>query len=454
MLLKEAAARSVTTSAPCARALQGWRPDGAAVLGFVLVSAYVLPARLVLVGLGAAGRPALVLGVALLAWWALTSLLPGRFPPGPQPVRVGVWFFLVTFLISMALGFARALTEAEISSTDRSLLRYLGLVGITLVACDGIRSRARLDSLLRVLLGAGAFMAVVGSLQFLVGVDVTPRLRLPGLTQNGDLIGIAGRGAGFNRVAGTAGHYIEFGVLLALLVPIALHFGLYSRTRLRRATFMACAAFFVLASFYSVSRSAVVGLGVAALFTATGWAWRRKANLAALGVLFIIGVQAVQPGLLGTLRSLFRNIENDPSVEGRTNDYAVISPLIAERPWFGRGPGTYSPEQYVLLDNQWLNWLVTGGVIGVVALLVLFLTGVVLAERTGRWARSEEDRNLGRAIGASLIGAAVISFTFDSFSFTTFAVTVFALIGAAGALWRLADRPVPTDRTSRPGVPE
>lgn len=418
------------------------------------MSAYVLPARLVIAGLGAAGRPPLVLGAALLAWWFLTWLLPGRLPRGGQPIRVAVFLFCLTFLVSYGLGFARGLTDIEVSASDRSLLRYAGLVGITLVACDGIRSRARLDSVLRVLLGAAAFMAAIGSLQFLFGIDLTPRLTLPGLVTNGDLIGIAGRGAGFNRVAGTAGHYIEFGVLLALLTPIALHYGLHSRSSRQRLLYLACAAFFVLASFYSVSRSAVVALAVAAAFTATGWAWRRKANLAALAVVFIVLVQAVQPGLLGTLRSLFRNIENDPSIEGRTNDYAIVGPLIGERLWFGRGPGTYSPEQYVLLDNQWLNWLLTGGVVGVVALLTMFVTGIVLAERTGRWARTDEDRNLGRALGAALISAAVISFTFDSFSFTTFAVTVFALLGFAGALWRLADRPVPTDRRPPTGVPE
>lgn len=453
MSLLASATRGASTREPVARAFQGWRPDAAAAVGFAVTTAYVLPARLVLGGLGAAGRPALLLGAALLAWWGLARLVPGLFVPGRQPLRVAVLVLVLSLMSSALLGFARPMPVEEFSGAVRSLLRWAGLVGLSLVIADGIRTRARLDALLRTLLGAATFMAVIGSLQFLLDLDLTPKIRVPGLVANGDLIGVAGRGVDLSRVAGTAGHYIEFGVLLALMTPLALHYGHYSRTRPRRAYYKALAAFLVLASFYSVSRSAVVALVVAVVFTITGWSWRRKANMAALGLVFLVVVRAVQPGLLGTLRSLFRNIENDPSIEGRTNDYEVVAPLIADRPWFGRGPGTYSPVNYVLLDNQWLNVLITTGVVGVLALAVLLGTAVVLVGRVGRWGVLEEDRNLGRALAAVVVAAGAISLTFDSLSFSTFAVTLFVALGAAAALWRLADRPRPGDRLPVEGVP-
>ena len=39
----------------------------------------------------------------------------------------------------------------------------------------------------------------------------------------------------------------------------------------------------------------------------------------AVGLMAVLMV--VRPGLLGTLRSLFTNLGNDPSIEGRTEDY-------------------------------------------------------------------------------------------------------------------------------------
>lgn len=453
-VIRRAAGRSVSTREPLGEALQGWRPDAATVVGVALLLAYVLPARLVLVGLGAAGRPALVLGAAMLAWWLVARLVPGMFVAGFNPLRVAVAAYVLTFMMSVLVGFARDMPVLEVSGADRSLLRTAGLIGLTLVVCDGVRTRQRLDALLRTYLGAATFMAAVGSLQFLFDFDLAPRLQFPGLTQNGDIIGIAGRGVEISRVAGTAGHYIEFGVLLTLAVPIALHFAFHSHTQGRRNYYRGLSAFLVLASFYSVSRSAVVSIMVAAAFTATGWPWRRKVNMAVLAVIFLVIVRAFQPGLLGTLRSLFNNLENDPSIEGRTKDYEVVAPLILERVWLGRGPGTYSPTNYVLLDNQWLNILITNGVVGVVAFGALLLTAVVLAARVGRWAGNAEDRNLGRAVCASIIAAGAISFTFDSLSFSTFAVTLFVLLGVAGALWRLTDGPGPGDRVPAPGIPE
>ena len=73
------------------------------------------------------------------------------------------------------------------------------------------------------------------------------------------------------------------------------------------------------------------------------------------------------PGLLGTLRSLFLHASSDPSVKGRTNDYTVVFQYVGERPWFGRGPGTFLPGRYILLDNQFLGALVATGVVGVIA---------------------------------------------------------------------------------------
>lgn len=444
---------SLSSRTPVAHAWQDWRPDAAAVVGVLIVSAYVLPARLVLAGLGAAGRPALLLGAALLAWWALSRLVPGSFVSGFTPLHLALCIFMLTYLVSVLLGFARDMPVVEVSGADRALLRTLGLVGITLVVLDGIRTKERLHALMRTYLGAVAFMALVGSLQFLADIDLTRRLRLPGLVANGELIGIAGRGDDLNRVAGTAGHFIEFGVLLALAVPISLHFAFYGRSRTQRRLYLGLSAWFVLASFYSVSRSTVVCLLVVALFTAPGWSWRRKVNMAVVGVIFLIVVRAFQPGLLGTLRSLFRNWEDDPSIEGRTNDYEVVAPLIADRPSFGRGPGTYSPVNYVLLDNQWLNILITNGVVGVIAFAALLVTAVALSARVARWGSTEEDRNLGRAVAASVVGAGVISGTFDSLSFSTFAVTLFLLLGVAGALWRLTGQPRPGGYAPPPGVP-
>ncbi len=420
-----------------------WRPDAAVVAAGALALSFVLPSRQVVAGLGAAGRPSLLLGFAALGWWASSRLVPGASASGRQPLRIVLWLFVITYLASLAAAYARAMPLEEVSGADRSVLRYLGLVGLALLVVDGVTSRARLDAVLQALLAGSTFMALVGALQFLFDINLTRYLRLPGLVANAAQIENGARGADLARVAGTAGHYIEFGVILAMLVTIALHYGLHSTTRGRRRLYMLLTAFLTLSSFYSVSRSAVVALGIALVLAVPGWTLRRKLNAAIVALAFLVVVRAVQPGLLGTLRSLFGNVHDDPSIEGRTKDYEVVAGLIRDRPWLGRGPGTYSPERYVLLDNQWLNQLITNGSIGVLALAAVFVTAFILAKRVGRWGLRAPDRNLGHALAGTIAAAAGVSFFFDSLSFSGFAVVTFVIIGAAGALWRLADEPHP-----------
>lgn len=421
----------------------GWAPDAAAVVGIALALSFLLPARLVVAGLGAAGRPALVLGVAALVWWAVSRLLPGALPERTTPlVRVLLGFGLAT-VVGYGVAFARVLTPDEAVSSDRALLRYLGLLGLALAVAEGVRSRERLEALLRVLVLSAVGMGVVGALQYLAGYDLTPRLRLPGLRLNGALIEVGEQAPGFSRVAGTAGHYIEFGVLMALAVPLAVHVALHGETRVRRRGYAVCAAFLALCSFFSVSRTPVLAIGAVALLLLPAWGARGKVNALGVSALFVVVLQLVQPGLLGTIRSLFRNVENDPSVQGRTQDYAVVGPLIADRPFVGRGLGTYSPERYVLLDNQWLATLVESGIVGTAALALVLLVAIATAKRVGRWGPDARSRSLGHCLAAPLGAAVVVSFTFDSLSFPGFAVVVFVLVGAVAALSRLTGRPGP-----------
>jgi O-antigen ligase len=418
-----------------------WRLDAAFVVGVVALMAYAIPARLVLPGLGAAGVPALVAGLGLLLVWIAARLIPGAFAPGPNPLRFTLGAFVLAVLISALLGFAAGVPESDVSGADRALLRMAALVGIALVVLDGVRDRRRLDALLKTMLAGGVFMAVVGALQFHVGLDLTPDLRPPVLVLNASqLVGISERGGGIPRVAATANHYIEFGVLMAMLVPLALHFAGHAVGRARRAAFALATALFLAGTFYSVSRSAVVSLLVALLVVLVGSSWRRSTRLIASVAALAALAWLAAPALVRTYVDLFSGAVGMSSVESRLSDYPLVVDLIAARPWFGRGPGTL-PSEYLLLDNQWLGALITLGLVGTAALAAVFVVAYVLARRTNLWAADAVDRSLGNALAASIAAAFVASFFFDSLAFSTFAVTTFIVVGASGALWRLAGMP-------------
>lgn len=84
------------------------------------------------------------------------------------------------------------------------------------------------------------------------------------------------------------------------------------------------------------------------------------------------------PGLIGTITNLFATFfaGSDSSTQARTVKYSAIVPYLKEHPWFGRGFGTFTPDLYFFTDNQYMLTLAEMGIVGLVALLALFVTGI------------------------------------------------------------------------------
>ncbi len=69
----------------------------------------------------------------------------------------------------------------ERSIGNHAMVTSLALVFVGLAVSDGVRSRARIYFLLRVMVVGGSLVAFVGIVQFLFSYDLTPHLRPPGM---------------------------------------------------------------------------------------------------------------------------------------------------------------------------------------------------------------------------------------------------------------------------------
>ena len=417
---------------------EGRQRDVTGVLLGLIVLVFAVPSILVFQPLGAGATPAALLGTVLFLWWASTRLLgeDGAIPRvGVRPIHWALLFFGAALLLSNWAGNFHARSALETSSADRAVLIVMAWAGVALTAADGLVSRRSIDRVLHALVVGAAALSVVGLLQFFFGLDIARFVSVPGLTPRNDLAFIQERSI-FRRVAGTAGHPIEFGVTLAMILPLAVHFVVApGRDRLRRD--VVYLVLIAAAIPMTLSRSATLGMAVAGGVLFAGWnGAQRRAALVAVP-LFAVVMRLFVPGLLGTIRSLFLNLGNDPSIEGRTDDYAYVQPFFVQSPVVGRGWGTFIPEQYTTLDNQYLLQAVETGVIGVLALLTLFVVGFSCSRGVRLRASDEQTRHLGQALAASIAVVAVTLVTFDGFSFPMVTLTAFLVLGVTGALWRL-----------------
>ncbi len=154
------------------------------------------------------------------------------------------------------------------------------------------------------------------------------------------------------------------------------------------------------------------------------------------------------PGLLGTVRSLFRDVGTDPSIAGRTDDYAAIPGLMQGHWWLGRGTGTFLPDVYFFLDNQFLAALLQGGIVGLTAFIALFVVGLGIARGVRRRTPDPALRSEAQALAGTIAALAAASVVFDALAFRQSAFLLFLAIGCAGAHWSLV-RHLPKVRDHR-----
>ena len=410
--------------------------DAVTALSVFAVLLVVVPSRLIFGPLGGAGTPALVVGIALALWWTANRLanLHDR-KLGSQPVRRAVLVLAAAIMTSYVVATRRPISPPELRSADMGLLTLCGWLGIVLVLSDALGSLARLEVLLRRVTVLGGGLAGLGILQFSTGRSYLNYFQVPGLVQNSAMTVITDR-SGFNRPAGTALHPIEFGVVLTMVLPFALHFALMDahRSMLRRWWPVAAIA---VALPIAISRSAIIGsvVGLAVLVPVWSTGVRRRAY--AVLVLLGVGLFVTVPGLLGTLTGLFTGIGHDSSAQSRTGSYALAGTFIGRAPLFGRGFLTFLPS-YRILDNQYLGVIIDIGFVGLAALLGVFLTGMRVATRVRRTAADERTRHLAQATVASLATVSVGYAFFDAFSFPMAAAMTFFMVGVAGAIDNLA----------------
>jgi len=431
------------------------RRDAASVLSAFVLVLIALPSDVVITGLGGAGSPTLIFGLIILVWWGSSRMVHGAGSArGRQPVRTVLYVFLGAVVLSYAAAFGRSIPGVEVQGADRALLTMLAMGGVALLCADGLDSLERLDTLLRRLVLGASALASIGILQFATGVDIAGLYdHLPGVSFNLPVQFIEQR-SHFRRVQGTAAHPIEFGVVLAMVLPLAVHYALHDRRHRPLVRWLPVALIGV-AIPMSISRSAILGLAVGGVVLLAGWSWRRRARAVVVAAVAVVGMRFLVPGLIGTIVGGFLHASTDPSVVHREQDLQTVSRFVSEYPILGRGVGTYIPQEFVTagvplpsLDNQYYGTLVEMGYVGLAALLALLATMFITPLRARARAADPETAHLGMALASASAVAIASFFTFDLFSFSMATGLVFLLLGSTGALWRLAPSPRQSDEAA------
>jgi O-antigen ligase len=413
------------------------KADAVTLLTCYVVLLMAIPSTLVVGSFGAAGAPAALFAAVAFCWYLVARQHPGLgMDRGRQPVRAAAIGFGCTIVAAYVSANRIAMPTARENAADRGLLLLAGWVGVLLLAADGIDRADRLRTLVRRMVTGATAMATLAIAEFFTGVVFTKYVAIPGLIVHEQLTDLSSR-EGFVRVIATAGQPLELASVLAMCLPLAIHQARFATPAVRFRRW-AQVALIAAAIPMTVSRSAILGLAVICVVLIPTWTKRdrRRAYLVLLGTPIMVWL--AKPSVLTGFAQLFGQLGTDASSASRTDAYTAAVPLIAQHLWLGQGFQTFFPQTYFFVDDQYLTSLIETGVLGLIALIALFVTGWWTARKARLTAPDAQTRDLAQCLAASVAAGAVSFATFDAMSFTIAPGVCFLVIGCTGALWRLA----------------
>lgn len=435
----------------------GW--DAVSLITAYLILLLAIPSNVTITAMGSFGRPAMLWGLVLFAYWAL-SRLQWRSVDVPrvwQPVRIAFVALVVIALVSFAAAMLRGQPADQVSPLVTSLLRLLSWGGVLLVIVDGIRTMYDVTRLLRRICIAVALLALLGVLQGLTGQSLLDFWgSVPGVT-----LGEGGtvERFGITRSAGTATHPLEYSTAINAALPLCIAAALSRGFRWRRGSglglwWWAATALLVFVALTGVSRSAIIGFVIAVVAMIPAVPIQYRAGVIGGGVAVGAVLVAVVPGLAGSTLGLFTGIAEDGSTLSRTGALERLPEFVSASPLVGVGFGTFLPRYYIF-DNQWAQLSIDLGILG-----VLVFGGMLTAAIWSAWyarhrSAAPDVQLVGHALAASVLTAAVVFAFFDGLAFPISAGFLFILVGLCAAVRSAAAEVTRLDATmAARSVPE
>ncbi len=313
------------------------------------------------------------------------------------------------------------------SSKTRTMLGILANAGLALYVLTRVETSRQRNIALGCLAVGLTFACAVGLLQQ-SDIDLRYLFKPPGFILNVEDVALNER-AGAKRVVGTSQHAIEFSLLAAVAVPLTIHFARFADKRYVRWLALLACGLALLAMPAAISRT-----GVLALVAALGlYMWNVKLRALALSILggaaAIIAYMAVFPAVATALQQTIVNSQQDESVLSRRAGLTAVSDTFRAHPIFGLGLGGSPPSEYGFLDNQWLQSIVQGGIVGLGAMIVLMAGGIFGFSAALRMAKTPRERDEVFMLGAMFVAILISSFTFDLFAYQQAALTLFLVFG-------------------------
>lgn len=361
--------------------------------------------------------------IAIAIIWIAAFAGAGPLAPRIQrsPLNVALPLLMAVALLSVGLNLDTLTSLDELDLALRKLFVLGALLAWFFIAASVIRpAEVRSFSVLLLIL---AMITSIGTIwEYRTGdnqfFSLTEQL-LPGLSLDARESSSYFDATGRRNITGPTAHGLAATMMLGMVLPFAVVGFMQARDRRRKLLYAAAMALILTGTIATVRKTAGI-VPLVAFLVLLAYRPRELLRMVPILLVLVFAIHALVPGAMGSIRSqLFPkgNFLEQPSVAGREEDYDAVQPDLLNRPIIGRGWGTYDPQAYRLLDNQYLDLRITSGYAGMAAFLLVIVAMLVAAHRHIR------SRDPSRAPPALCAAAAAVvlgvgSALFDSLAFS------------------------------------
>ena len=329
--------------------------------------------------------------IATLA--AILALLDAKYRPKATPVFYAYLAFLAILIVADLSGLDPARSFWSNSERMDGLITQLHLFLYFIVACAFLNSEDLWEAFLKTSIGASVIMAFFGLSQLLSNAGA---IRIDGKFGNATYLAV----------------YLLFHVFL-ILYMLAKHW----KESAYRWLLIPALVFEAMILYFTATRGDILGLGFGLILSAALIAifGREQKTLRKISVGIIAAVAVVVVGFLAIRNTDFvRKNEvlnrfasmsaTDDTTKARLMVWGMALQGFEERPILGWGqenfnlvfskyynPGMYGQEPWFdRAHNVFFDWLVSGGILGLLGYLALFGIGVWTLFRNPRFALAEK----------------------------------------------------------------
>ncbi|HTZ85134.1 MAG TPA: O-antigen ligase family protein [Solirubrobacteraceae bacterium] len=389
-----------------------------AMLFLVPFDAIALPLHLPVNG--TLDRPVLIaLG---MLWFATLAVVSGAARPRMRLGRIhyAALAFFAVCLLSVALNGQALANMTEVGLTVKKLALLASYIVFFFIAASVLRPRevARFAALM---VGLGVIVALGTIIEYRFHYNLFYELWgtvLPVTKPNGfDTIDSIGR----LTIYGPTLQPLELAAMLAMVLPFAILGAIDAKTRRQRILYIVAVGLLLAGGVATARKTSLVVPAVVIVLLAC---YRPRDVFRTVGrlciVLFAI-VHFTSPGALGSVINQLEpgHVNSALTTTDRTARYDAVTPDLLRHPLIGRGYESYDPQKYRILDNQYLDLLITVGAIGTLLYLTIFAAMISAARPLIRDRSGHDPRRASLALAATVtvIAVAIGSALFDVLSF-------------------------------------